>query len=105
MDELGSISSFEDRLFFSSEHNLSADTPPIFIWTSRQDLVLDPRFSLNLAIRLYEHNLPFELHIYDEGAHGIGLADDTNILKEYSSHHLNTWVSLCSEWLDEKFSR
>ena len=105
MDELGSISSFEDRLFFSSEHNLSADTPPIFIWTSRQDLVLDPRFSLNLAIRLYEHNLPFELHVYDEGAHGIGLADDTNILKEYSSHHLNTWVSLCSEWLDEKFSR
>lgn len=78
---------------------------PVERFSSRQDLILDPRFSLNLAIRLYEHNLPFELHVYDEGAHGIGLADDTNILKEYSSHHLNTWVSLCSEWLDEKFSR
>ena len=78
---------------------------PVERFSSRPDLILDPRFSLNLAIRLYEHNLPFELHVYDEGAHGIGLADDTNILKEYSSHHLNTWVSLCSEWLDEKFSR
>lgn len=54
---------------------------PVERFSSRQDLILDPRFSLNLAIRLYEHNLPFELHVYDEGAHGIGLADDTNILK------------------------
>lgn len=100
---LGKASSFKDKLYFTAAKNLSHDTPPIFMWASRRDAVVDPRHTLNLAIHLLEMKLPFELHIYDDGAHGIGLCDETNILKEYSSPHLNSWVQLCSEWLDSKF--
>lgn len=103
MDEIGGIGGIEDRLFFSAEHNLSRNMPPVFLWTSRQDMVVDPRHSIHLALRLIEWQLPFELHVYDSGAHGIGMADETNILKEYSSPHLHTWVALCSQWLDSKF--
>ena len=49
------------------------------------------RNSLEFAKALREKNVPFELHVYPHGRHGHGLAQD--------DPHINTWTSLCAEWL------
>lgn len=53
---------------------VNTDTVPCFIWHTYQDELLDVRNSLHFAERLAECQVPFELHIYEEGKHGLALA-------------------------------
>ena len=53
---------------------VNKDTVPCFIWHTYQDELLDVRNSLHFAERLAECQVPFELHIYEEGKHGLALA-------------------------------
>ena len=50
-------------------------TPPAFIWHTSDDTVVDVRNSLVYAAALREHKIPFELHVYPHGPHGISLAN------------------------------
>ena len=38
-----------------------------------------------------KHGVPFELHVYPYGRHGLGLAPE--------DPHIATWTALCCEWL------
>ena len=53
---------------------VNKDTVPCFIWHTYQDELLDVRNSMHFAERLAECQVPFELHIYEEGKHGLALA-------------------------------
>ena len=61
----------------------------------------DPEF-LSLFYKLKEKNIPFELHIFEKGEHGLALCDRTTSRK--ASHHNNHvihWFELCEEWLSD----
>ena len=62
--------------FFSAELNVSADTPPAFIWHTADDELVPVQNSLMLAGALSRYGVPYELHIYPSGPHGLGLAED-----------------------------
>ncbi|MBN1937863.1 MAG: hypothetical protein JW934_24630 [Anaerolineae bacterium] len=47
--------------------------------------------SLLYARALSAHRVPFELHVYPQGRHGLGLASE--------DPHVATWIDLCTEWL------
>lgn len=62
--------------FFSAELNVTADTPPAFIWHTADDEMVPVQNSLMLAEALSRFGVPYELHIYPSGPHGLGLAED-----------------------------
>ena len=69
-DELANI--------FSCEKNVNGDTPPCFIWHTANDEAVPVRNSLELASALSRNNVYFEMHIFPNGCHGLGLAYDRN---------------------------
>ncbi len=64
------------RRFFSAELNVTADTPPAYIWHTSDDGSVPVENSLVLAGALSRCGVPFELHVFPHGRHGIGLAPD-----------------------------
>ncbi len=86
-----------EELYLSPEKNITIETPPFFLWQTNSD---DPRFSMYLAKELADFNIPFELHCFPGGIHGLALADGNNDLEERLPHVMH-WSTLCAEWLEE----
>ena len=52
------------------------------------------------AIACRRAGVPFELHLYGDGPHAMGLATAESAWKpEYVDPHAATWHALCVEWL------
>ena len=57
----------------SSELQVTKDTPPCFIWATMEDATVPVENSLLFAQALRKAGVPFSLHIYEKGVHGLGL--------------------------------
>lgn len=66
----------EKRREVSLETRVGPDTVPTFIWHTRTDNLVPVENSLLLATALAQNNIPFEMHIYPNGPHGLSLATD-----------------------------
>jgi Esterase/lipase len=75
----------------SGENSIRDDSPPVFLWHTAQDQAVPVQNSLNMAIALKEKNIPFELHIFPFGYHGLGLALNNENVKQ--------WAPLLINWL------
>ncbi len=63
---------------FSNEKHINSNTPPCFIWHTANDNVVPVKNSFALAEALSENKVYFEMHIFPDGCHGLGLALDRN---------------------------
>jgi acetyl esterase/lipase len=79
------------RQSLSNETQVTAETPPTFIWHTADDEGVPVQNSLLLAEALAAHRIPFELHVFQTGRHGLGLATE--------APHVAHWTELCGEWL------
>ncbi|MBR4248776.1 MAG: prolyl oligopeptidase family serine peptidase, partial [Verrucomicrobia bacterium] len=61
--------------YMSGEKMVSKDTPPCFIWHTREDGAVPVENSLQFAAALRKAGVPFDLHIFEKGGHGMGLAE------------------------------
>lgn len=86
----------EEMHFLAPEKNITPNTPPFFIWQTMSD---DGRHGMCLAKALQDEGVPYELHIFTEGVHGLAMADGNNDL-DMSVPHVAHWGELCSEWLE-----
>ena len=59
---------------FSLENQIDRETPPVFLWHTAADSTVPVENSLVFAQKLSEYKVPFELHIYPFGVHGLSLA-------------------------------
>ncbi|HAV64150.1 MAG TPA: endo-1,4-beta-xylanase [Verrucomicrobiales bacterium] len=59
----------------SNETQVTKDTPPCFIWHTWEDKAVKLENSLQFAAALQRAGVPFDLHVYEKGRHGIGLMD------------------------------
>ena len=58
--------------------------------------------TLLFAQALRENNIPFELHVYPHGPHGLSLANaETDDSGMGTFPHVATWMDLCIQWLEE----
>lgn len=73
---LGPEASFEDKKQLSLEYKVRDDTPPAFLWHTADDSSVPVQNSLMFADELSRRNIPFELHVYPHGVHGLGLAPE-----------------------------
>lgn len=88
---LGADASPEMLRTMSLELHVDTQTPPAFLWHTADDPVVPVENSLLFAMALRKHGVPFELHVYPHGRHGVGLSED--------DPHIATWTALCCEWL------
>lgn len=82
---------------------LHKDMPPTFICGSYEDSVIPASDYTGLANRLYELEVPCELHLFGHGAHGMSLCDESvKNPKEVEAVSMKYWTVLCLEWLKQK---
>ena len=86
----------EELLYYSPEINIKPDTPPFFIWQTNSD---DPRNSFNFGKALTANGVPFEMHLFPQGVHGMALADGNNDLG-LAYPQVQQWATLCVGWLN-----
>ncbi|MBL9175849.1 MAG: alpha/beta hydrolase [Verrucomicrobiales bacterium] len=58
----------------SNERQVTPRTPPTFLWHTVEDAAVPVENSMEFAGALRRNRVPFELHIYEAGRHGLGLA-------------------------------
>lgn len=82
---------------FSPALNVRKDTPSCFIWQTVEDTAVVVENSLVFADSLRRAGVPFDLHLYQKGRHGIGLGN-----KDYDPAKLHPWTKDCAFWLSEQ---
>jgi acetyl esterase/lipase len=70
---LGGNPSPELVQLLSNELQVTKETPPCFLWHTVEDKTVPVENSLLFASALRRAGVPFSLHIYEKGAHGLGL--------------------------------
>ena len=75
----------------SSETAVTAQTPPTFLFHTNADTAVPPENSVLFYMALRKAGVPAELHIYERGPHGVGLAP--------TDEALSTWPQRLAGWL------
>ncbi len=78
---------------------VNKNTPPCFIWHTVTDDVVMVENSLEMASALRKAGVGFELHLFEEGGHGLSLATQETLR---INEPVQKWVSLCLTWLRKK---
>ena len=75
----------------SNETQVTRETPPTFLFHTNEDAGVLPENSIAFYSALRKAGVPAELHIYERGVHGVGLARNVP--------GTSTWPDRCREWL------
>ena len=75
----------------SNETQVTARTPPTFLFHTTTDATVPVENSVMFYTALRKAGVPAELHIYERGPHGVGLAQ--------SDEALSTWPARLADWL------
>ena len=89
---LGSSPTPERVMHFSNELQVNEQTPPAFVVHSLDDDVVPVQNSIKYALAMKKHHVPCELHIYESGGHGYGMAPGGSTQ--------SMWPEVCLKWLD-----
>jgi len=93
---IGTNASPELEAQLSNELQVTSNTPPCFIWTTFEDKTVPMENSMLFAAALRKNHVPFALHIYEKGGHGMGLKDKPPFA------HPHPWAGDCLFWLNEQ---
>lgn len=87
----------------NSACHVDAHTPPSFIWHTLNDEKVPAKNALLFAEKCLEHHVPFELHVFEQGQHGLSLNTDLTAYKLEHPVNVDLWVTCCINWLDQLF--
>ena len=77
----------------SNEKQVTADTPPTFLFHTSADKGVPSENSVLFYLALHAQGVPAELHIYEKGPHGVGLAPWEPVLSTWPDR-LKTWMTV-----------
>jgi acetyl esterase/lipase len=75
----------------SGERAVTKETPPTFLFQTTEDTVVPAENSVHYYLALRKAGVPAEMHVFERGPHGVGLANDDPALSE--------WSKLLANWL------
>jgi len=78
----------------SNELQVTAQTPPCFLWSTAEDKTVPIENTLLFASALRRAGVPFSLHVYEKGEHGLGLGRP--------GKPAPPWADECLYWLRER---
>lgn len=91
---------------FEYHKYLGEHVPPLFIWHTWHDPLVPSSHALALADALSEKGLPYELHIFARGTHGMALCDDLTDYEapiEVRPKNAALWPQMAAQWMKELF--
>ena len=88
---------------YSCDKLVTPDTPPAFIWHTAADACVPVENSLFYALALSKNKIPYELHIYPDGCHGLSTADEMTMHKKELADsgkvsHVHEWLRSYELW-------
>jgi acetyl esterase/lipase len=75
----------------SNELQVTARTPPTFLFSTNADTTVPAENSVRFYLALRQAKVPAEMHIFQNGPHGVGL--------DLGDPALSLWPTLLSNWL------
>ncbi len=78
----------------SPEMHVTAQTPPTFLFTTTDDKTVPVLNSIMFYSALVKAGVPAEMHVFQHGAHGSGLAP--------ANPQLTVWTELLIKWMRER---
>jgi len=75
----------------SGERAVTRDTPPTFLFQTNEDASVPAENAVFYYLALRKAGIPAEIHVFEKGPHGVGLANDDPALSE--------WSKLLANWL------
>jgi acetyl esterase/lipase len=75
----------------SNESQVTAQTPPTFLFHTANDRTVPVENSVSFFLALRKAGVPAEMHIYENGPHGLGLAT--------TDATLSSWTDRLEAWL------
>lgn len=76
----------------SAELHVAADTPPTFLFSTNADQAVPAENSVRFYLALRQAGVPAEMHIFQDGPHGVGL--------DLGDPELGVWPTLLKNWLN-----
>ncbi len=89
---LGENPAAERVTYFSNELQVNDQTPPAFLVHSMDDKAVPVQNSVAYALAMEKKNVACELHVYQSGGHGYGLA--------HSENTESLWPEACRKWME-----
>lgn len=74
----------------SNELQVTPQTPPTFLFHTTEDRTVPVENSVLFYLALRKAGVPAEMHIYERGPHGVGLA--------YTDEALSSWPARLADW-------
>lgn len=84
--------------------------PPLFLWHNRYDKFVPAVNPVMLAGKMLEYDLPFELHLFQGGQHGMSVCNNLSTYRGEAKAHceaapqVGMWVELCTCWINQLFN-
>ena len=75
----------------SNEMQVTAQTPPTFLFHTNADTGVPAENSMMFFMALRKAGVPAEIHIYENGPHGVGLAQ--------TDEALSSWPARLADWM------
>jgi acetyl esterase/lipase len=90
---------------FSLEKLAGKHTPPSFLWNTDTDTAVPPQNSIQFAAALKACGVPYELHIFEKGPHGLSVCDETTWENNpaYVAPDVALWIPLAVNFLKKRF--
>jgi acetyl esterase/lipase len=98
----GAPTGSERNAWFGLDGHVSEQTPPTFLWHTAADQAVPVENSLKMAMALSEQKIPFELHVFPQGKHGLSVcSEEVGSPFPYNER----WTDLCLKWLKLQFQK
>lgn len=84
---------------------VSEKTPPSFLWHTADDHIVFAANSLRFAAALAQHKVPYELHVFESGVHGLSMCDETTAVDDTQLNaEVAVWFDMAAKWLKKRFN-
>lgn len=89
----------------SPARNVTEHMPPTYLWATVEDTLVPVQHSIRMAHALADQGIPFEMHIFENGPHGLSLSDQASAqAKSQIMPDAAKWVPLAEEWLRKRLA-
>ena len=86
--------------------SINPDTPPTFVWTTRNDQIIDSMVTTKYIERMCDQQLECEYHLFEDGPHGLSLANSLySKVEEEINLEVSMWIPLVINWLSKQQSK
>lgn len=89
----------------SPNRHVTEHMPPTFLWATSEDALVPVQHTLIMAKALADAHIPFEVHVFEHGDHGLATATQSSAPSlSCIDRDAARWLPLCEAWLLKRFA-